>query len=226
MSNIEALGYWAAIRRLRRKAYNSEALLSRSLFAVEDLAFNCIFIRANECLEEIAKTIGRLLPVDLSEAMGRTTEALEKLWDETSGQYYYRSFVSHKLIEEQTIACLLPLYAGSVTKDRAKRLVDLLKNPKYFSAAWPVPSVPLNSPVFLPYKYWQGPSWVNTNWLIIEGLKRYGYDKEAEVLTDRTIAMVDKGGMNEYFNPLNGQPAGSPNFSWTASLIIDLLVNK
>jgi hypothetical protein len=50
MSNIEALAYWSAIHRLRSKAYNSEALLSRSLFAVEDLAYNCMLIRANKRL--------------------------------------------------------------------------------------------------------------------------------------------------------------------------------
>jgi glycogen debranching enzyme len=92
-----------------------------------------------------------------------------------------------------------------------------------FSTSWPVPSVPLNSSYFSPYKYWQGPTWVNTNWLIIDGLKRYGYHAEAKVLQDRTLQMVAKSGMYEYFNPLNGNPAGAPNFSWTAALTIDLL---
>jgi hypothetical protein len=35
--------------------------------------------------------------------------------------------------------------------------------------------------------------------------------------------MVQKSGFYEYFNPLNGNPAGASNFSWTAALIIDLL---
>jgi hypothetical protein len=122
MSNIEALAYWAAVHRLRRKAYNSEALVSRSLFAVEDLAFNSIFLRANDCLKEIAKTAGHSLPDSLAEDMEKTKKAFEQLWDETSGTYYSRSFVSHKLIEEPTIASLLPLYSGSVSKNRAQEL--------------------------------------------------------------------------------------------------------
>ena len=76
MSNIEAMAYGAALRRLRRKAYNTEALLSRSLFAVEDLLFNCILIRANDCLQEIAKTAGHKLPVTLLRNMQRTEAAL------------------------------------------------------------------------------------------------------------------------------------------------------
>lgn len=225
ISNIEALAFWSVMRRMQRKAYNTEALLSRSLFAVEDLAFNCIMIRANKCLKEIAKTAGRKLPDSLLQNMAKSDAALEQLWDENTGQYYCRSFVSHKLVEEPTIATLLPLYSGAITKERAERLVDLLKRRRLFSTSWPVPSVPLNSAYFDPYKYWQGPSWVNTNWLIISGLRQYGYSDEAKVLKDRTIEMVSKSGFYEYFNPLNAKPAGAANFSWTAALIIDLLKN-
>lgn len=225
MSNIEAMAYWSALRRLRRKAYNSEAILSRSLFAVEDLAFNCILIRANQRLREMAKTTGQELPPGLLESMDKTEVALDGLWDESTGQYFSRSFVSHKLIEEPTIATLLPLYTGAVSKERTAHLVDLLKRRQWFSTSWPVPSVPQNSSYFDPYKYWQGPTWVNTNWLIIDGLVRNGYKEEAEVLKDRTIQMVAKSGMYEYFNPLNANPAGAANFSWTAALTIDLLKN-
>ncbi len=223
MSNVEAMAYWAALRRLRRKAYNSEAILSRSLFAVEDLAFNSIFIRANLLLKEVAKTVGQNLPESLLICMGKTETAFDQLWDETAGQYFSRSFVSHKLIEEPTIATLLPLYSGTISKERASHLVDLLKRHRLFSSSWPVPSVPLNSSYFDPYKYWQGPTWINTNWLIIDGLKRYGYHDEAKVLQKRSLELVKKSGMYEYFNPLNGQPAGAANFSWTAALTIDLL---
>jgi hypothetical protein len=223
MSNIEALAYWSAIHRLRRKAYNSEALLSRSLFAVEDLAYNCMLIRANKRLGEIAKTIDEKLPDLLVESAAKTEKALESLWDEATGQYYSRSFVSHKLIEESSIATLLPLYAGTISQDRVKRLLELLSRKEYFGAEWPLPSVPLSDPNFDPQKYWQGPTWINTNWLIIDGLRRYGYQKEALHLKKRTLDLVKKSGFNEYFNPKTGAPAGAANFSWTAALIVDLL---
>jgi hypothetical protein len=223
MNNIEAMAYWAAMRRIRRKAYNSEAILSRSLFAVEDLAFNCILIRANKHLKDIAKFTGHQLPEALLESMAKAELALQQLRDESSGQFYSRSFVGHKLIEEPTIATLLPLYAGSISKQEAEHLVQLLKRRRLFSTSWPVPSVPLTSSYFNPYRYWQGPTWVNTNWLIIEGLKNYGYDDEARLLRERTLELVNKSGFYEYFNPLNADPAGAANFSWTAALTIDLL---
>lgn len=222
-TNVEALAYWAALRRLRRHAYNSEAIMSHALFAVEDLAFNCILIRANTHLQKISETIARPLPQELQAAMTRTETALEQLWNETDGVYYSRSFISHKLIEEPTIITLLPLYAGVVSKEKAQRLVELLASRKWFKANWPVPSVPLHSSYFDPSRYWQGPTWVNTNWLIIKGLENYGFSDEADQLRQKTLDLVTKNNMNEYFNPLNGQPEGAPNFSWTAALTIDLI---
>jgi hypothetical protein len=223
MSNIEAIAYWSAIHRLRRKAYNSEALLSRSLFAVEDLAFNCILIRANKRLQEIAKNIDEKVPAWLLERSKKTEEALETLWDEATGQYYSRSFVSHKLIEESSIATLLPLYAGTISEERVKRLLELITRPEYFGAEWPLPTTPLSDPNFDAVKYWQGPTWINTNWMVIDGLRRYGYQKEALDIKKRTLELVKKNGFYEYFNPNDGSPKGAANFSWSAALIIDLL---
>jgi hypothetical protein len=220
--NIEAAAAWATLHRLRRKAYNTEAILSRSVFAVEDVAFNSIFVRANECLQQIAKTAGHQLPPELLANIGLSKMAIEELWDENTGLYYSRSFVSHKLIEESSIASLLPLYTGTVSKNRAQELVKIMKSTG-FAPSWPVPSVPVNALGFDPYRYWQGPTWVNINWLLIDGLTRYGFGLEAKELKQKTLQMVAKSGFYEYFNPLNAKPAGAANFSWTAALTIDLL---
>ena len=222
-SNIEALAYWAALRRLRRKAYNSEAILSRPLFAVEDLAFNSILIRANTHLADMARLIGEKLPPDLAGAATATQNNLEQLWDETSGQYYSRSFINHKLIRESSIASLLPLYSGVISAERAKLLVDSIKDPSRYGLSFMVPSVPASSNYFNPDKYWQGPVWLNTNWLLVDGLERYGYDDEARAIRAGSLQLVERGGMSEYFNPQTGQPIGAQDFSWTAALALDLL---
>jgi neutral trehalase len=223
MSNVEALLYYDVIRRLRRKGYNINAILNRSLFAVEDLTFNCILVRANQHLRDIAQTINRDLPEELTENMAKAEEALEQLWDAYSSQYYSRNFVTHKLIKEPSIATLMPLYSGVITKERAAQLVKMLENTNLFGTAYPIPTVPINSTWFKPFDYWQGPTWINTNWLIIDGLRRYGYDDHAEALTEATLELVQKSGCYEYFNPLDGRPAGAKNFSWTAALVIDLM---
>ncbi|MES2971351.1 MAG: trehalase family glycosidase [Patescibacteria group bacterium] len=220
---IEALAFYSTQRRLRRKGYDIDKILSHSLFAIEDLTFNCIFIRANQHLRDIADFLKEELPSELLESMQKTEVALSQLWDPYSGQYYSRNFVTHTLLKEPTIAALVPLYAGTISKERADQLVRLLENQHMFGTAFPVPSVPKNSAWFSPHTYWQGPTWVNTNWLIIDGLQRMGYNDHAEALKESTIEMVRNGGCNEYFSPLDGSAAGAANFSWTAALTIDLL---
>lgn len=219
---IEAMAFYSALRRLRRKSYDIDKILSHSLFAIEDLTFNCILIRANQHLKDIAKLLKEDVPDELRTSMAKTEKALEQLWDPYSGQYYSRNFVTHNLLKEPSIATLMPLYAGTISKERANQLVRLLENQHVFGAHYPVPSVPLNSPQFRQHAYWQGPSWVNTNWLIIDGLKRSGFADHAAALTESTLDMVKTAGCFEYFSPLDGSPAGAANFSWTAALAIDL----
>jgi neutral trehalase len=222
-STIESLMLVDTQRRLRRKRYDINKILDHSLFAIEDLSFNSIFIRANTHLREIAKSLKEELPPQLEQNMKKTEQAFEELWDMYSAQYYSRDFVTHRLLKTPSIATLLPLYAGHIDKERAEKLVRLLENEHSFGPAYPVPSVPLNSFWFHRKLYWQGPTWVNMNWLIIDGLERYGFKDYAEALRESTLEMVKKSGFYEYFDPVNADPAGVANFSWTAALTIDLL---
>lgn len=223
MTNVDVMALYSVQRRLRRKQYDIQKLLNHSLFAIEDLAFNCIFIRANHHLRHIAKTLGEELPEELASSMRNSEKALEQLWDAYSGQYYSRNFSTHKLIKVPSIATLLPLYAGCVSKERAQQLVSLMKTSRQFNPKYPIPSVPTHSEFFDEFRYWQGPTWINMNWLIIDGLKRYGEDELAEKITNKSLELVDKHGCFEYFSPLSGEPAGVDDFSWTAALTIDLL---
>ena len=65
--------------------------------------------------------------------------------------------------------------------------------------------------------------WVNTNWLVIEGLRRYGYHDLAATLREQTLALVAAAGFREYFDPRSGEGYGTGGFSWSAALTLDLL---
>lgn len=225
LSNIDAILYFTIVQRLKRKNWDIERILARSHFSVHDLAFNAIFIRANHHLKTMAKTIGRELPEELQERMISTEVSLEKLWDGFHKYYFSQTFITHKLIKEPTITTLLPLYAGTISKERAEELVQLLHSKQVFNSDFPVPTVPISSSWFKEYGYWQGPSWINTNWLIVDGLRRYGYDKEADRIEELSIQMVGKSSPYEYFSPITGAPAGAKNFSWSAALIIHMIAS-
>ncbi len=222
-TNIEAMALYTAQRRLRRKEYNINKILDHSLFAIEDLAFNSILIRANKHLLEIAHTIRADIPDILLASMKLTTKAFDELWDPYTESYYPRDFTTHRLLKEPSVAGLLPLYAGCINKERAAMLVKALENDHMFGPPYPIPSAPLHSLWFDPNRYWQGPTWFCTNWLVIQGLRHYGYDDHADALAESMIELARDRGFYEYYNPLSGEGLGAPNFSWTAALTIDLL---
>jgi hypothetical protein len=222
MSTMDVFILYSIQRRLRRKSYNINRILNHALLTVEDLSFNCILIRANHYLRQIARTIGEDIPEELDSQMSQTERALDQLWDPKTQQYYSRNYASQQLITVPTIASLMPLYAGCISKERAAELVKTLKS-KPFNTKYPVPTVPTNSEWFHPLMYWQGPVWLSTNWLVADGLERYGYKNEAKRIRDQSVAMVEKSGFYEYFSPFDGAPAGTDNFSWTAALTIDFL---
>ncbi|HVU59282.1 MAG TPA: trehalase family glycosidase [Candidatus Saccharimonadales bacterium] len=223
MSNIDALALYDTQLRLRRKAYDIDRILDHSLFAIEDLLFNSVLIRANVHLHAIATALHEEVPLELRKRMKLTEQTLEELWDPYTEQYYSRDFVTHRLLKEPSVAALLPLYAGTVSAERAKLLVKALEHEHSFGTPFPAPSTPASSPWFNPICYWQGPSWVNINWLVIDGLERYGFGTHATALRESTLEMVGSSGCREYFNPLTGEGLGVDNFSWTAALTIDLL---
>jgi len=225
-STIEALAAYDMQRRFRRKGYDFYKIIDHALIAIEDLTFNSIFIRANTHLRHIAKTIRVDLPPELLKRMEKTEESFEQLWDPFSAEYFSRDFVTHHFLKESSIAALMPLYAGCIDQKRADILVRALENEHRFGPAFPVPSVPLDSPWFKNKTYWQGPTWINMNWLIIDGLKRYGYKDHAAALREITLELVNRSGFYEYFDPVTGEPAGAPEFSWTAALTIDLYRRK
>lgn len=209
--------------RFRRRGYDNKLHLKQSKHLLEDLVFNSILIAANRALLDISTIIGETLPGDLEYRMRQTEYSLENLWDSETGQYYPRFHGTHELMRVPSIATFLPLFSGSIQQPRADRLVKLLEDTHKFHTKYPVPTVPVDSKFFDQHHYWQGPTWVNMNWMIFKGLVNYGHLETAKKLRDSTLAMVDKSGMHEYFSPLTGEGYGIDNFSWTAALVIDLL---
>ncbi len=162
-SSIEAIRLYDSLRRIRKKRYKSDLILNKPQFAIEDLTFNSILIRGNQLLEEIATQIGKDLPEELKQHILRSRTALEELWDDELRSYFSRDSISGMLLKEPSVATLLPLYSGSISKAKAMNLVQMIHNKKLFGLEYPLPSVPLTSKWFDPWSYWQGPSWVNIN---------------------------------------------------------------
>jgi glycogen debranching enzyme len=89
-----------------------------------------------------------------------------------------------------------------------------------------LPSAAPDDAGYSPERYWRGPVWINTNWLIYVGLTAYGQKTLAEKIKDTSIQLCDEQDFYEYFNPETGQAIGAKDFSWTAALTIDFIMAK
>ena len=155
----------------------------------------------------------------------RTLGLLLDLWDDERG--LFRSRAAGVELASDTVVGLMPLLTGRLPERIVDRLVAALADPRRFGSPWSVPTVALVDPDFSPERMWRGPVWVNTNALVIEGLRASGRTALARDLAERTVALVmHGGGPHEYFNPLSGEKAATATtaFGWSAALFVDLAV--
>lgn len=223
MSTYDLHAVYEIAQQLRHLKYDDGKILKKQKILVQDLAYNSILIRANSHLAAIADEVKRPLPKLVKRACERGVGSLDELWDSEAGEYYSKDYNSKELIKVSCVGSFLPLYAGGLAPERTKILLEHMNDPLEYGTDYAVPSTPVNSSYFKPHCYWQGPVWINMNWLIVQGLKQNNMGKEADKLQKATLELVSEKGMNEYFSPLDGQAAGAPRFSWTAALVIDML---
>ncbi len=129
----------------------------------------------------------------------------QRLWNDEVGLYFDRGpEPGNEWMMLKTAASFLPLLAGIPTAEKVERLVAHLTDPNEFWSQLPVPSVALDAPEFSD-DMWRGPTWININYLIWEGLKRYGEQAVADQLRARSMRAIEKwyraGGIYEYYDP-------------------------
>jgi glycogen debranching enzyme len=194
---------------------------------VESPDLNTYLYLQQEALARIADAIGETQ--DAQMWAERAGQMLEKLvandWDAQSGLFLAR----HKgqPLPVCTPFSLFPLLTGRLPAAMAQRLVDHLTNPDEFWSTYPVPTVALNDPRYNPLQMWRGPTWLNVNYLLIEGLMRSGYPDVARELRERTLALVaQQDNIYEYYQPQTGEvpPLAAPIFGWSAAVYIELAI--
>lgn len=114
----------------------------------------------------------------------------ELLWDEQDGMYYDRTF-DGKLTKVKTPFSFIPMFAGLASEEQAKRMVQNLTDEATFWTEMPVPSISKQHPLYSP-DMWRGCSWLNVDYFLILGLRRYGYLKEAEEMRRRVLTVVNQ----------------------------------
>jgi glycogen debranching enzyme len=192
---------------------------------VESPELNTYLVMQMDALAEIATILG--LSDDATMWRASAEELAQKIiahfWDEDAGVFW--AMRNHQPIRVLTPFNLYPLLTGRMPRAICERLVAHLTDPNEFWTAYPIPTVARNDSKYNPNQMWRGPTWVNINYLFIEGLQRIGYSDRARELRDKTLAMLMRhNDIYEYYNPETGNPPphAASVFGWSSAVFIDL----
>lgn len=189
-------------------------------------------------LSAVAK-LGEMLGLDdKKSAYGQKAENLkqaiqEHCWDERDGIFYNVDINLLPIDPTQKIhsgcprhwstliqrievwACFMPMWAGIATPEQAQRIVkEHYLDPKTFYAPYGVRTLSKMEKMYAVIKSgnpscWLGPVWGISNYMVFDGLVRYGYIQEAKELAQKTVTMFGRdiennGEMHEYYDPETG----------------------
>jgi len=213
--------------------------------------FNSFLAMECETLAEFANTLGkheesaewRALHANLCRLIN------ERLWSDE--QEFYCDFDAATQQHSPILSScgFLPLLCGAVPKEKVGILLRHLQDPKMFGTEFPVPSISAKNHQAYSKDMWRGPTWININWLIAQGLERYGLKEESKKLLARTRTEIETwceefGTLFEYYDDRREvtppelmrkgscSPQVSPYFQvfhdygWTACLYVDSLLTQ
>ncbi|MFD3562352.1 hypothetical protein ACFWVU_22080 [Streptomyces sp. NPDC058686] len=218
-------------------------------FAVEDPSFNALLIASEHALARIACELGAAGTARHARAERLTAALVERLWDPATGMFFCRDLRGETdghptsrapghgtpratgrlsppaLIPEYGVGGLIPLILPTLPRHVSAGLLRTARGPRFGlgTTVRLVPSYDLTGPAFDPQRYWRGPAWFNTNWLIERGLRLHGEQAEAERLRAALLRTALDTAFAEYVDPYTGRGCGARGFAWSAALALDLL---
>jgi hypothetical protein len=214
---------------------------------VEAVDLNSMMVREMRALGDMAQELGE---TESAARWRRRADALsgrinETMWDPETRFYYNVDRATNGFtvktaagaaldLRRKEIIGFLPLWAGVAPPDRAQALVQHLTNPAEFWRRFGVPTLAADDPGYQPRVtrccQWNGAVWLEWNYLVFDGLRRYGYLREARELGERMIeAAATQLRRNhrfwESYAPDDETLASPMNYIWdsiVARVIVDL----
>lgn len=212
--------------RYRDLDYDDRAILAEGEFVVIGPLFTAIHQWSTAALVEIAGIIGAD-PTPHREAAERIGASLvATLWDDEAQRFDPMDARAETLEREHTIVSFLPLLDPLLPAQQVDRICHDLESACFHPAQpvhYVVPTTSIEDPGFDRRRYWRGPVWLNTNWLLWQGLRQHGRTDLADEIRRSSLALVALSGFREYFDPFDGVGRGTSDFAWSAALTIDFL---
>jgi len=155
---------------------------------------------------------------------------VDRLYHRESGLFGQEVWPKRERPVIETWAALSPLALPDLPEEIGRRLVEEhLLDPARFWLPVPPPSVAAGEPSFSVQarffglrRYWRGPTWINSAWLVWLGLLRLGYREQAHTLALGLTGALARSGLREFYHPRDGRGMGAPDFAWSA-LALELI---
>lgn len=208
----------------RDAGYDDERIREETPFLVEDPMFNAIWADASAALAEISRLVGED-GREFAEDAERIVRALEsRLWDPRYDRFFpYHAREGHPM-SHHSIASFVPLLAPGLDQHVARRLIGAMDAVRHCDrpTCFVYPSYDRLDEEFDERRYWRGPIWINTDWLLLRGAQTVGAAAVAHELRTSIIELVRRAGFREYFHPHGDGGYGAHRFAWTAALALDV----
>ena len=199
------------VQQGNRLQWDQAQLLEQNPFRIADPTMTFTLLRAQRDL----LALGKLLEKDVTtieESIVVLEAGVATLWNEALGSYDARDTKSGEWANSISNASFLCWYAGVNSPAMAQQLEHVLSDVKYG-----VPSYNPHSPKFDSKRYWRGPVWAIMNMMIGVGMEEMEVAHGEQVRLTTRALIADKG-FAEYFDPIDGSPAGGDTFTWTAAV--------
>jgi alpha,alpha-trehalase len=199
--------------------WDGARIARESDFRVCDLGIQCILLRADHDLHDLARALAQDdAAKEIDGWIARSSAALARLRCD-DGSFRSLDLRTGKPSPAITSATFLPLYARAVDSESARALASLFER-VVAKMRFALPSTDPDFSGFDPRRYWRGPVWLVMNFMIADGFATYGFADIAERIRRDSAELVRRSGFREYFDPRNGDGLGGRDFSWSAAIAL------
>ena len=177
----------------------------------------------------------------LQKAADLKTAMLKHMWFAQDAMVYNIRRDTGKPVKRISYSSFVPLIDDILPEKGAKQMIRrYMLNKDVMLAPYGIRSLSKQDPdynnaaIIVPYSNWQGPIWINANYMNYISLRRYGFDKEARelsgILGRMVLADIQKwGSMHEDYDAETGEglaptPDQSPNHVFAGFVGWNLLV--
>lgn len=199
----------------------------------ENICLNSFLYAEKGYLSQMASLLGK---DEMAAQLNREAQVLKehiqtKMYDPQSGFFYDTKLGTGEFVKVMGAECWLPLWAGAATPEQAAGVLQKMLDENRFNSTVPLGTLDISHPDLRPTRgYWRGPVWIDQVYFGVTGLRRYGFDKEADRFIAKYIenaqGLLTNGPIHENYNPLTGETLNCPNFGWSSALTIKMLLKK